>query len=384
MLAQGASEPSASKILRLPGEIRNKIYQDTYEDLDEDVVADWALNSSKVSRNWYNEAMPTIVSGLHHSIYIRFDNVWNETNFQITNGKAPRGMVRYIKHLEVTISIEHEGHPDLAAQILELETNLRKVAITLVHGEARLESLTIKIEEGGEVDRRQALNPTHVFELLDSLREIRVTKDVQITGLVNDHSEYLQSIKNSMLLPEASDPSYAESQVIKDKKIILGICLDIQTYVRTCRRIVDNWDNENPNKKVASLRNLAQIFPESENWEQQHQSDPVKILPDNINNTKVYDEIIPKALDQIEQFNKSITNPRLRRYSKNAPFDQMTDAYDRLYMRRSFLEIKLGRQQQKQQQQQQLSVDDPLFYFLADSRYENWPWNVLTYEEYNN
>lgn len=40
MLAQGASEPSASNILRLPGEIRNKIYQDTYEDLNEDVVAD--------------------------------------------------------------------------------------------------------------------------------------------------------------------------------------------------------------------------------------------------------------------------------------------------------------------------------------------------------
>ena len=59
----------------------------------------------------------------------------------------------------------------------------------------------------------------------------------------------------------------------------------------------------------------------------------------------------------------------------------MTDAYDRLYMRKSFLEIKLGRQRQKQQQQQ-LSVDGPLFYFLADSRYENWPWNALTYEEY--
>lgn len=41
-------------------------------------------------------------------------------------------MVRYIKNLEVTISIEHEGHPDLAAQILELETNLQKILITLV------------------------------------------------------------------------------------------------------------------------------------------------------------------------------------------------------------------------------------------------------------
>lgn len=40
-------------------------------------------------------------------------------------------MVRYVENLELKISIEHEGHPDLAAQILELETNLRKVVITV-------------------------------------------------------------------------------------------------------------------------------------------------------------------------------------------------------------------------------------------------------------
>lgn len=75
---------------------------------------------------------------------------------------------------------------------------------------------------------------------------------------------------------------------------------------------------------------MTQISPKSENLEHQQQSDPVKILPDNFDNAKIYDEIIPKALEQIEQFNKSITKPRLGRYSKNAPFHQMTEAYDRL------------------------------------------------------
>ena len=224
MSANGASdETTPSKFLQLPGEIRNNIYQDAYEDLNEDALTNWALCTARVSRSWYNEAMPIIVSGFKHSVFIRFNNFWNETGFRITKGKAPRGMVRYIKHLELKISIEHEGHPDLAAQILELETNLRKVVITLLHVEARLESLTVDIEEAEEDGRHEALSPTHVFELLDCLRELRVTKDVQITGLVNNHTEYLQYIKNSMLLPEAHE----KSQIIQKKKTVLGMCLDI-------------------------------------------------------------------------------------------------------------------------------------------------------------
>lgn len=70
-------------------------------------------------------------------------------------------MVRYIKHLELNISIQHESHPDLAAQINELETNLRKVVNTLVHAVARLESLSIDIDEGG-VDCRN-LSAQHPY-----------------------------------------------------------------------------------------------------------------------------------------------------------------------------------------------------------------------------
>ena len=45
-------------------------------------------------------------------------------------------------------------------------------------------------------------------------------------------------------------------------------------------------------------------------------------------------------------------------------------------MRKFFVETKLGGQQ--------LTVDDPVFYFPADTRYENcWPWNVLTYQAYH-
>lgn len=174
-----------------------------------------------------------------------------------------------------------------------------------------------------------------------------------------------------MLLPEASGLFFKEFQTIQKQKNNLGMCLDIQRYARTCRRIVDNWDNEHDNKKAASLRALALISPETEKWCQQ--PDQLTIPPDKI--IDFHGEMIPKALGRIEQFNKSITNPRLRRYSKNAPFDQMTDAYNRLYMRKTFLEIKLGREQ--------ISVDDPLFYFLEDERYESMPWNRLRYEAYH-
>ena len=53
----------------------------------------------------------------------------------------------------------------------------------------------------------------------------------------------------------------------------------------------------------------------------------------------------------------------------------MTDAYNRLYMRKFFVETKLGGQQ--------LTVDDSVFYFPVDARYENWPWNRLTYQAYH-
>lgn len=371
MSTKTTPELSASRFLQLPGEIRNLVFQYIYEELEGDDDK-WAFDTLKVSRSWYNETMPVIVSNLHHIVMVRFNSVWNLTEFQVTKGKAPRGMVRYVKHLGLKISIEHDSHPDLSAQINELETNLRKLVMTLAHAEARLESLSIDIDEGGD-NCREALSPTHVFELLDSLRELRVTKDIQITGLINDHSEYLESIKNVMLLPEASGPSLYESQIIQDKKTIMGMCLDIQTYARTCRRIVEHWDDEHTNQKAASLRDLAQICPGKEYLEQQ--PDSFKILPDSIN-TNIRHKIIPEALGRIEKFNKSITNPRLRRFSKNAPFDQLTDAYNRFYMRKSLLEIKLGGHQQ-------LSVDDPVFHFLEDARYENSPWHKLSYEEYN-
>lgn len=176
MSAMIASGLSASRFLQLPGEIRNLIYQLIYEELKEDDEK-WALGILKVSRSLYYEAMPVIVSDLHHIIMVRFNSLWNITEFQIMKRKVPGGVVRYVKHLVLKISIEHDSHPDLSAQINELETNLRKVVMTLVHAEVRLESLFIDIDEG-EAHCREALSSTHVFELLDSLRELRVTKDI--------------------------------------------------------------------------------------------------------------------------------------------------------------------------------------------------------------
>lgn len=369
MSAMIASGLSTSRFLQLPGEIRNMIYQFVYDGLNEEDT----LNILKVSRSWYNEVLPVIVSDLYHIFMIRFNSLWNLTDFQIMKKKAPEGILRHVKHLQLRISIEHESHPDLPSQINELETNLRRVVMTLVHAGARLESLYIDIDEG-EDDDREALGSTLVFELLDNLRGLHVTKDVLITGLVNDHSEYLEYIKYSMLLQETSGLSYHEFQITPDKKPTLGMCLDIQKYIRTCRRIVEHWDDdEHIDKKAASLKDLAQICPEVDDLEQQ--LDSLTVLPNSVD-TNIRQTIIPQALERIENFDKSITNPRLRRYSKNAPFDQLTDAYNRIYMRKSFLEINPGGHQQP-------SVDDHDLHFQEDARYENSPWHALSYEEYN-
>lgn len=366
-----ASDLPTSRFLQLPREILNMIYQLVYDGLKDDDEKS-TLNILKVSRSWYNEILPVIVSDLYHIIMIRFNSLWNLTDFQIMKKKAPGGIMRYVKHLQLRVSIEHESHPDLPAQINELETNLRRVVMTLVHAGVRLESLYIDIDEG-EDNCREALCSTHVFELLDNLRELHVTNDVLITGLINDHSEYLEYIKYSMLVPETSGLSYHEFQITPDKKPTLGMCLDIQKYIRTCRRIVEHWDDEDIDKKAASLRDLAQICPEVDDLEQQ--LDSLTVVPKSVD-TNIRHKIVPEALERIENFDKSITNPRLRRYSKNAPFDQLTEAYNRIYMRKSLLEIKPGGHQQ-------LSVDVHDLHFQEDGRYENSPWHELSYEEYN-
>lgn len=67
-------ELSTSKLLQLLREIRNLIHVLTYEELKEDDNK-WALDTSKVSRNWFNDFTPLIVSSLHHSVMVRFNSV---------------------------------------------------------------------------------------------------------------------------------------------------------------------------------------------------------------------------------------------------------------------------------------------------------------------
>lgn len=136
-----------------------------------------------------------------------------------------------------------------------------------------------------------------------------MTKYIQVTGFVNDHNEYSESIKNSMLLTEASGPSHNESQIIQDKKNILGRCLDIQTYVRICRRIFELWDDEHTKKESSQPKGPGPNMPRDRRFGAA--ADSPKILPDSIT-TNIRHKIIHEALDRIEKFNKSITNPRLR------------------------------------------------------------------------
>lgn len=60
--------------LQLPGEVRTIVYHLIYDGLKED-DEQWAINSLKISRSWYNEAMLIIVSNVHHTITIRFNSL---------------------------------------------------------------------------------------------------------------------------------------------------------------------------------------------------------------------------------------------------------------------------------------------------------------------
>lgn len=176
-----------------------------------------------------------------------------------------------------------------------------------------------------------------------------------------------------MLLTEASGASHNESQITQVKENILGICLDIPTYVSICRRIFEHWDEEHTKKQSSQPKGPGPNMPKDRRFGAA--ADSLKILPDSMT-IDIRHKIIHEALDRIEKFNKSITNPRLRRYSKNAPSDQLTDTKNRFYMRKSLLEIKL-------RGLQQLSTDDHVFHFQEDARYQYSPWYALSYEAYN-
>lgn len=90
MSANGAGGTTPSRFFLLHGEIRNSMYQNTFEESNEDTVVKWALDSARVSHDWYNEAMPVIVSSFQHSLFIRFNNVWGQTGFQMTKGKGTK------------------------------------------------------------------------------------------------------------------------------------------------------------------------------------------------------------------------------------------------------------------------------------------------------
>lgn len=78
-----------------------------------------------------------------------------------------------------------------------------------------------------------------------------------------------------------------------------------------CRSIVDRWDEEHIVKKAASLRDLAQILPQTtENWEQ---PDHAEILPSGITNDPKENPPIARPNRAIQQLHHQPTPPSDRK-----------------------------------------------------------------------
>lgn len=83
--------------------------------------------------------MPILWEKTRHELIISYCGCYSLNNLEF---------FKYIKHISIFIYVDHHCHPDLIAQGLELDLNLRKVIMTLINKEVWLETLKIDIKDG--------------------------------------------------------------------------------------------------------------------------------------------------------------------------------------------------------------------------------------------
>lgn len=197
--------------------------------------------------------------------------------------------------------------------------------------------------QGISIEINEKLSPVEVIELLDGLRDLRLGKWVNITGLPADVEKYIQELKGAMVNPERIASANGGKELLWSRKNAISICVDLWRYIRTCKEVISRWPDSHDTDRKYMFAKLDDLFilppglDESGNLLHQF---PAETDPD---------EESRRAILRLEAFNKRIWRLRYRRYPHNSRFkkekrpDILDEARDRLYKRRTFYEIKLAR-----------------------------------------
>lgn len=223
-----------------------------------------------------------------------------------------------IRRLVLELQLPEEGQTDeisMMRNITSTEAHLRGICLSLSSSGAVLESLEVVVYKGF------MLQPQAAFELLDALRELRVSGRVRVIGMEEcpweDTLEMVENLKDEMVAADVVDGD-GNSQVT-----MRCMCQDLWDYLNLCTEHVEDWpeDSANDDEKAAALDELTHAFEVGGHLGGELEF-PVGSKPM---------DVFRAALWSIQVIYANIEQKRFEEYHKAA-----TSARERLYMRTAF------------------------------------------------
>ncbi|MCJ1468859.1 hypothetical protein MMC07_007489 [Pseudocyphellaria aurata] len=308
---------------KLPGELRNTIYSMIFtqtlfgKDAPRGVLSPSAL---RTCRQFYVEAVAYLYACNTHKIAIEPDLAVYHAAPRIPSQFIWTRNISAIRRLKLEIHLPKDRHSRTIslADILSAEVHLRGICLCLASNGVVLESLKISIFNGHLVD------PNMAFYLLDTLKELRVERQVRVLGIETNRSEgtheLIRDVTNEMMAPDVID-SDGTSQVT-----VRGMCQDLWDFLNMCIEHVQEWpeDTAGTNEKAAALEELRLAF-EVENGLRGEMFFPPGSKPM---------ELFQRAITSIEAIYTKIDRDRFGQYHLEA-----TRARERLFMRKAFREM---------------------------------------------
>lgn len=308
---------------KLPAELRNLIYIMIFKrtHYGKDVPRGLSPSALRTCRQFYSEAVGFLYACNRHMISVDPDMAIYHAVPRIPSQFISSRNIGMIQRLELVLLLQEEGQSCRISMkdITSAEANLRGICLAVSSSGAVLSNLTVRVGNGA------MLSPKAAFELLDTLKELRVSGSARVLGMEKceweETKELVQDIKHEMLAPDVVDGDGRSQLTIR------CMCQDLWDYLNLCTEHVEDWpkDSANDDEKAAALEELDHAFEVRAGGLRGEMHFPFGSKPM---------EEIRTALWSIEAIYAKIDQKRFKEYHRAA-----TSARERLYMRKAFRDM---------------------------------------------
>lgn len=307
---------------KLPAELRNLIYVMIFKRsrYEKDAPRGLSPSALRTCRQFYSEAAGFLYACNKHTISVDPDMAIYHAVPRIPSQFISSRNIGMIQRLELVLLLQEEGQSGRISMknITSAEANLRGICLALSSSGAVLRDLTVRVGNG------VMLSPKAAFELLDTLKELRVSGSARVLGMEKceweETRELVQDIKDEMLAPDVVDGDGRSQLTIR------CMCQDLWDYLNLCTEHVEDWpeDSATDDEKATALEELNHAFKVRGGLRGEMHFPP---------GSKPM-EVMRTALWSIEALYTKIDQKRFEEYHKAA-----TTARERLYMRKAFREM---------------------------------------------